>query len=267
VTDRLTSPSEDPVVSDRAALYLPAAGKHKISPYANVWQGSTTVGSAAGQGARWAPSMYAPLEWVAVVPIRGRNSASRSITWLALAVVLVSSATLAAIMYLSGTSTVAADTTKVTHTVTVPGTFGDYTLTTSTSFAQQIHQPATETGLDNPLKTALVGAYITPGSAAPDLFYVGIKLSSSPAITAAVKSSGAEAAVRTLLQGTGATSSADFPAGSLGGVLRCGADPVTSQVMCMWLDSSTAGIVILSGNPSLPSAATTAVAFRAIAEH
>ncbi len=110
-------------------------------------------------------------------------------------------------------------------------------------------------------------AFYRNGSA-PPLVFIGFSATDTPSVAANLRSAQPSAALDSFFLGAGVSHTSDFPAGPLGGALRCGtttraATPVT---MCAWTDSSVVALVAEAGTPK-SKLAHVALAFRNASEH
>jgi hypothetical protein len=101
------------------------------------------------------------------------------------------------------------------------------------------------------------------------LIYLGVQGSDSPAFAQELASKSSSDEVDSLFIGANVTNATDYPAGPLGGTLRCGKGTSngTEMVMCGWADSSVVGMLLGVGMTSTSDLADITLAFRSAAEH
>ena len=101
------------------------------------------------------------------------------------------------------------------------------------------------------------------------LIYLGVQGSDSPAFASELASKSSSDEVDSLFIGANVTNATDFPAGPLGGTLRCGKGTSngTPMVMCGWADSSVVGMLLGVNMTSTSDLAGITLAFRTAAEH
>jgi len=116
---------------------------------------------------------------------------------------------------------------------------------------------------------AKIGIYSNPPGADPKLIFLGLSTADSPALRESLKRSSASAQVDAAFLGAGITDAQDFPAGALGGVMRCGHtdNSGTTLHMCVWGDHATLGMVLPIDASDDAGAAAIAATFRGNAEH
>jgi len=116
---------------------------------------------------------------------------------------------------------------------------------------------------------AKIGIYAHPPGEYPKLIFLGLSTADSPALLASLKRTSASAQVDAAFLGAGITDTQDFPAGALGGVMRCGHTEKsgTPLHMCVWGDHATLGLVLPIDANDDAAAAAIAATFRGDAEH
>jgi len=116
---------------------------------------------------------------------------------------------------------------------------------------------------------AKIGIYSNPPGENPQLIFIGLSTADSPALLTRLKKSSASAQVDAAFLGAGISDTQDFPAGALGGVMRCGhaARSGTALHMCVWGDHATLGLVLPVDASDDAAAAAIAATFRGDAEH
>jgi hypothetical protein len=158
------------------------------------------------------------------------------------------------------------------HTLTMPRAAGGYTRMTGSvgkRIVAGMRQRATKDAgeLGDPWKSAYeaaqFGIYVNPSQLR--IVFIGFSADRSPEFAYILRSSSRADEFDGFLRGAGVSSTQDFPAGPLGGVMRCGQSP-DSFTICAWIDSSV--LVMLISSDSTPSTlATVALEFRKVAEH
>lgn len=158
------------------------------------------------------------------------------------------------------------------HTIAIPASAAGYTQMTGNVARRLIAATRKQASKASPdlaaaYAKAKIGYYTRPGSPTR-LVFVGFSAADSAQIASAMRSEGPSAGLDSFLLGAGVSNTNDFPAGPLGGVLRCGKTtragvPVT---ICAWEDSSVLAMVA-EGATSQRRLARVSLAFRAAAEH
>ena len=117
-------------------------------------------------------------------------------------------------------------------------------------------------------KSGKMRVYAKDGDATHPLIFVGMSGNDSPAIANELKSRSASEEVDSTFLGMGVGDAKDYPAGPLGGVLRCGTGPLGggTATACAWADSSTVGAVLTPQGGSVASLAGTTLDLRNAAE-
>lgn len=154
------------------------------------------------------------------------------------------------------------------HSITLPDSAGGFTRTTGnvtdrliSAMRGGMSKDATSAAA---LRNAKIGAY-TKGN--QRIIFFGLSTADSSAFADEMKIHDPSLEVDSMFTGAGITHTDDYPAGPLGGVLRCGQRTAGSVHMsvCTWSDSSAFGSVF--GPNMLPRRlAQTALGFRAAAE-
>jgi hypothetical protein len=174
----------------------------------------------------------------------------------------------------SAPSASAADA-DVAHMITPPRAFGDYRRLTGSSarrLVQSMRKSAS--GSDNGTYAevgaqAKIAIYTKNRDSTHPLVFVGLSSSDSPSIAQELKSRSLSEVADKGLMGMRIGQAKDFPAGTLGGVLRCGTGSVkgTGTAGCMWVDSSTTGMVLVAGTRNVSAVASATLKLRKAAEH
>lgn len=184
-------------------------------------------------------------------------------------------ATIGLIALRNGTGTaVASKPTAVQRTVVTPDSVDGYTIMTGNvaeRAAAQAREGAVKAapGWQRDAAAMKVGVYTQQGHAGVGLVFIGLAAHEAPDFAAQLRSQSPSGTADDFLLGLGISNATDFPAGPLGGVLRCGhATPNGVDIGgCIWVDASTAGMFIIPGASPDSSNAAVALAFRHAAEH
>jgi hypothetical protein len=162
----------------------------------------------------------------------------------------------------SGPGTAPTDTP---HSIDIPASFGDYKRVTG-SVADRLAQKM-RNSLDSSGKTyakAKIGIYYKNGGSQQPLIFVGMSANDIPELASELRSRASSEEVDSMFLGMGVTDTSDFPAGPLGGVLRCGK---RTTAACAWADGSVVGMVVTPLSPDIVSLGATTLALRTAAEH
>lgn len=193
------------------------------------------------------------------------------------AVVIIAVGLLAATGHLGSSGSRArtdADTSHPTesHTITLPRTAAGYDRMTGNvgqRIVAAVRRRAQKEGANgggpwvSAYTEAPIGVYSRAG-ASPILF-IGFSVERTPQIASILQAQSPGPGADSFLLGAGVSSTQDFPAGSLGGVLRCGRSR-NSLIYCVWQDSSVLAM-LAEGNTTASKLAHVALAFREVAEH
>jgi len=114
--------------------------------------------------------------------------------------------------------------------------------------------------------TAKIGFYTKAG--ATPVVFIGFSVLETPLLASILGSETPSEGLDQFFLGSGVSSTKDFPAGSLGGVLRCGQESRASgpATFCAWGDLSVLGVLVKANTPEA-ELARVALAFRYAAEH
>lgn len=117
-------------------------------------------------------------------------------------------------------------------------------------------------------RTAKIAIYSKDGDTERPLIFVGLQGSDSPQIAEELKSNSPSQEVDATFLGMGIGDAEDYPAGPLGGALRCGTGAVGAgnAAACAWADSSTVGMVIQTGGNDVKALSKTTLDLRNSAE-
>lgn len=117
---------------------------------------------------------------------------------------------------------------------------------------------------------AKIAIYAKPGRSEQPLIFVGLPGRDIPELAAELRSRPPSEEVDSIFMGMGVLNAKDYPAGPLGGVLRCGkgaSDGNGNAAACVWADGSVVGLVMTPLNSDVPGLARTTLALRNAAEH
>jgi hypothetical protein len=159
------------------------------------------------------------------------------------------------------------------HSIVVPKTVGDYHQMTG-SVADRLAQTMRKSMGDSQgayaeaYSKAKIAIYSKDGDAAHPLIFVGMSGNDSPAIANELKSRSPSEEVDSTFIGMGLGDAKDYPAGPLGGVLRCGTGAMGAgtAAACAWADSSTVGAVLQPQSGGAAALAGTTLDLRNAAE-
>lgn len=161
------------------------------------------------------------------------------------------------------------------HTLTVPETVGPYRRMTGSvadrlaeTMRKSMNQDSSGKYADVYAKSK-IAIYSKNGDATHPLIFVGLSADDSPSIAQELQSRTPSEEVDSTFLGMGIGDAKDYPAGPLGGVLRCGTGPMSGSTAaaCAWADSSTVGALITPGTGSAADLAATTLDLRNAAEH
>lgn len=162
------------------------------------------------------------------------------------------------------------------HTLTVPVSVAGYTQlsgSVATQLVSEIRQGAEKSAATvspawgKAYNTAKISLYTRPGSAAR-LVFLGFSVTDTPQVAPILRSQSPSAGLDSFMLGAGVTNTHDYPAGPLGGTLRCGGKTVSGirVIICAWADGSVLAMLSEAGVPEATLAHVT-LEFRGAAEH
>lgn len=199
-------------------------------------------------------------------------------TWLIIGLSVAVAAVLAVVSSIvvlnnGGTNSSSASHTPIVHTITLPASVAGYTRMTG-NVAERLAAAARagmmkeSHGWASAYAAAKIGFYTKVGVSPYRLVFIGFSAADSAKVASALRSQTASDRLDSVFLGAGVANTQDFPAGPLGGTLRCGratrnAVPFT---VCAWTDSSVLGSLWQNGI-SPTRLAEVALAFREVAEH
>lgn len=155
------------------------------------------------------------------------------------------------------------------NTLTTPSSVGPYKLQTGniarrlvTEMRQQMEKTGPpEPGASDKVKAALYS------NGDDQLIFIGLPGKDIPSLAAELRKRSASASVDQMFYGAGYSDADDYPAGPLGGALRCGKSKQgVAFAMCAWADQSTMAMVI-GPQMSLQKLAPLTLTLRNAAEH
>ncbi|MCW2861511.1 MAG: hypothetical protein JWP48_3219 [Actinoallomurus sp.] len=160
----------------------------------------------------------------------------------------------------------------VPHSLTVPKSVGGYrrlTGSVANRLSSTMRKSMGEGSDAGVYSKARIAIYTKNGNSTRPLIFVGMSASDSPAIAEELKSNSPSQEVDSMFVGMGLGDAKDYPAGPLGGDLRCGKGPMsdTTATACAWADSSTAGLLIAPDTGGVAALAATTLSLRNAAEH
>jgi hypothetical protein len=160
----------------------------------------------------------------------------------------------------------------VPHSLTVPRSAGGYRRLTGSvadRLASAMRKSMGEGSDADGYSKARFAIYTKGGSTARPLLFIGIAAGDSPAIAEELKTNSPSQEVDSMFLNLGFGDAKDYPAGPLGGSLRCGKGSMsgTTGVACGWADSSTSGLLLAPGTSGVANLASTTLALRNAAEH
>ncbi|MFL6055182.1 MAG: hypothetical protein ACJ72W_20075 [Actinoallomurus sp.] len=158
--------------------------------------------------------------------------------------------------------------TDPAHSIGLPASVGDYRRITGSvadRLAQNMRKSMGKSG--STYAKAKIGIYLKKGDAGQPLVFVGRSGGDIPDLAAELRARSASEEVDSISMGMGVTDTSDFPAGPLGGVLRCGKGVTGGNAACAWADGSVVGMVLTPTNSDPVSLGATTLALRNAAEH
>jgi hypothetical protein len=158
------------------------------------------------------------------------------------------------------------------RTLIAPTASGDYKVVignVADRVAESMKSAMTGKGASTDLYAhARIGIYSKGVADDPTLIFLGMSTTDTPALATALRITSQSGQVDSAFLGAGIKHAIDFPAGPLGGIMRCGhRDVGTTLHMCVWADHATLGLVLPIEATDDAGAASIAVTFRGDAEH
>jgi hypothetical protein len=154
------------------------------------------------------------------------------------------------------------------RSIRLPASVGDYKRVTGSvadRLAKNMRKSMGTTG--TAYAKAKIAIYLKKGDAQQPLVFIGMSGTDVPELGTELRSRSASEEVDSMFLGMGVTDTSDFPAGPLGGVLRCGKGESGSSAACAWADGSVVGMVLTPLNSDIVSLGATALVLRNLAEH
>ena len=157
--------------------------------------------------------------------------------------------------------------TGAQRTLTVPESFGDYKRLSGSDAEGVIQAIRKAQSQQNPAFAAKmkIAVYERRGDAGHRIAFIGLAAGDDPTIARELRSNPPSAEVDSALKAMPLSPPKDYPAGPLGGTLRC-AGGTSNGAGCAWADGSTVGVVAGSAS-SADDLARTTLALRTAAEH
>lgn len=159
------------------------------------------------------------------------------------------------------------------HTLTVPTAFDGYKPATSTTAKHAL--TTMQTALTNSTSkyagafaNAQTGVYDKGTVASSRIMFAGVAAADSPKLTTDLTAGSAGTVENDMLTIFKVTKPRSYPAGPLGGALRCGSGKSsgTSVTVCGWTDMATSALVVEPSSLTGTTAAKIALALRKAAE-
>jgi hypothetical protein len=165
-----------------------------------------------------------------------------------------------------GTTSSPSPSAGAQRTIRIPDSFGDYTRMTGADAQGVIEAIRKAQAQQNPVFAAKmkIAVYERHGNAQQRIAFIGLAAGDHPTIAQELRSNPPSAEVDSALAAMPLTGPKDYPAGHLGGTLRCAAGS-HGGAGCAWGDGSTVGVVAGSA-PSADELARTTLALRNAAE-
>jgi hypothetical protein len=154
------------------------------------------------------------------------------------------------------------------HTIDVPASAGGYKRVTG-SVADRLTKSMRKTlgTAGTAYANAKLGIYFKNADSQKSLIFIGMSGQDVPDLAEELRSRSPSEEVDSTFMGMGITDTSDFPAGPLGGTLRCGKRPAGEGAACAWADHSVLGMVMTPLSSDTVSLGATALALRNAAEH
>jgi len=166
----------------------------------------------------------------------------------------------------------AAASSPADRTLTVPAQAAGYTQITGSDVDKLLSdlkkQFAKSTPMFSQAATKMrLAVYGVNGSSTPSLIYLGFAKSDSSQLAVMWQMDSNSQALDAFFNGGGVSHTTDYPAGPMGGLLRCGSvtSSGSSLATCAWMDSSVLGVLMEPSGSEAQLAGTTR-SFRAAAE-
>jgi hypothetical protein len=162
--------------------------------------------------------------------------------------------------------TTASPSPTAQRTIRLPDSFADYTRLTSADAQRVIQDIRKVQAQQNPVFAAKmrIAVFQRHGEAHQRIAFIGLAAGDHPTIAQELRRNPPSAEVDSALAAMPLSGPKDYPAGPLGGTLRC-APGSRGGAGCAWADGSTVGVVAGSA-PSADELARTTLALRNAAE-
>ncbi|MEV0401005.1 hypothetical protein [Actinoallomurus sp. NPDC050550] len=162
--------------------------------------------------------------------------------------------------------------TDTPRSIDVPASIGDYKRITGSVADRMIQNMRKSMGNSTGTTAAVyakakIAIYLKKGDTQQPLVFVGMSGDDIPELRAELQSRSASEEVDSMFLGMGVTDTSDFPAGPLGGVLRCGKGTTGASSACAWADGSVVGMVLTPLSSDTVTLGATTLALRNAAEH
>lgn len=160
------------------------------------------------------------------------------------------------------------------RSITVPGSVDGYRRRTgrvADRMAENLRKAmeAAQSQYGTAYGKAKIAIYEPAGASGRPLVFVGLPGKDIPQLAAELRSRPSSAEVDSVFMGMGIMDAKDYPAGPLGGVLRCGkgnAGGTATAAACVWADGSVVGLAMTPLNADVPGLARLTLALRNAAE-
>ena len=158
------------------------------------------------------------------------------------------------------------------HTITLPAASSGYMRTTGNVADRLTRQvidgmSAAAPSYRDSYAKAKVGIYSHPPGTGAALVFVGMTAADDPTLAIELNTRTASTEADSAFIGAGVTDTVDVDAGPLGGVLRCSKRPAADgQTVCVWVDRSSIGLLLIRAGPGHGEPGPTAQQFRRDAE-
>lgn len=211
-----------------------------------------------------APGAYGVPGYPPPAPPKRRTGRILAIVGAAVVVIIVAAVVIATLVNKHS------DKLAKEHTLAVPSKAGSWVLLTSDSankvgdnIATAVKEQDTVGVWTNPK----VGVYGKSASSDPEVILLGLNVADSKELTREMGTNSIEDESKEILKSAGLSDAQSYPAGTFGGVLKCGTlDEGTDKLAtCIWVDHSTVGVVYQIGGTA-DTAATAAKEIREAGE-
>ncbi|GAA4639218.1 hypothetical protein GCM10023196_099960 [Actinoallomurus vinaceus] len=172
----------------------------------------------------------------------------------------------------ASSSVPAAAPTDTPRSLDTPASVGDYKRITGSVADRMIQNMRKSMGKGTGTTAtvyakAKIAIYLKKGDTQEPLVFVGMSGDDIPELATELHSRSSSEEVDSMFLGMGVTDTSDFPAGPLGGVLRCGKGTTGASAACAWADGSVVGMVLTPLGSDTVTLGATTLALRNAAEH